>query len=446
MKNLLIIACCLLAHFVQAQSQMELLQSLQEGKDYHSISLKNEKDKILGSIGSDFRNDDAARFEFPKDSKEKVSKVVILNNLKKKIITTNANAPKKDDKEEFNPKYLELGYVPYFVKVGNSELFLLYLDEVFFKFDMRSGKKNSDTKGPNIIAAYSLDKGKLNGVKKDKNAAEAKISEYLSKMYAEIEAAKKKLEEEKQEQKSIQNKDIAKIEVVWLTNESETSLGKKIKFAIRATAKDGKVYETIGLDKNAYGVSHDYTLKTDCGCGISYEAIDVPPTIDNIKNDQITLIVQSKHHPNLKPVVASINMAYSQPLEWYYNGGESSGHNGLNKYPIKVYVTESANKKYNLVEAVSFKGEKIGRAKLKKGVNLLINNEGGKGGSSSSSGAGNGGNGGDVTVYYTPGLAIDFLTIINGGGRAYSSRDRGTGRDGLPGKIEKIAQKVNLNF
>lgn len=262
---------------------------------------------------------------------------------------------------------------------------------------------------------------------------------------AEIAADIEKAKEEEYLKKSIKGKDISKIEIVWLSKDTETSLAKVIKYGIKATDKNGKEYKTSSLGGEL--PLQDFEITTDCEAKFLYDGLEAPLFCNSIKNDQITMTVKSKHHPNLNPASSSIKMAYSEGIQLDHAGKSSwavsvrdGGHGGW----IQVYVSESANKKLNLIEIKDFNGGMVGRLKLAKGVNLILHCNGANGKKAfDGKGSGNGGNGGNVNVFHKPGLGIDFITINNFGGNAGNGCCGNRGNDG---KTNIVAQSVNLNF
>lgn len=432
MKSLLFYFLLFFVQFAQAQNQTELLQSYTDRKVY--------------ALYNDLSTGDKPReLKILRDANQNITSITIQY-----VLGTKEFKPIKID-EKYN-------IIPFFREGGVD--CITYLDGIFYEYYLDERDIENIGLGKSKItrfdAFYTDDRAKFKQIKKNLEEYKQKLNDYLQKMINEVKSLKEKEEAEKkammeaalkarQEEnmrKSIQGKDIVKIEIVWLTKETETALGYDIKYGIRATDKNGQVFETRGLNKDGLWEVDDYNLTTDCECSLKGTGLEVPIFVNSIKNDRITLTVQSKYHPNLKPVSSSIKMSYSKPLEIYYSGGTSSNGSGIDKYPLKIYVSESANKKFNLIQIVTYNGNKE-NIKLQKGVYLTIHNEGTKGeGESKRRPAGRGGHGGDVSIYYSPNVKIDFITIMNKGGRS----GRGGVIDGRDGKIEKFPQAVNLNF
>ncbi|MDX2173587.1 MAG: hypothetical protein SFY56_10720 [Bacteroidota bacterium] len=352
-----------------------------------------------------------------------------------------------------------------FLMSGTNTRNLCFIDGCFYeyKFTFFNGQGGFYKYPPytlNVIdiSIYSTDKNKVKDFLKNPEVHKLKLEQYLNTMGELTQKAEKDKEEAAQKKaddskkafeesyalKSIKGKDIVKIELVWLSKETETSLAKRIEFGMQATDSKGVVYKTANLGGEAHW--EDFTFSADCEGNVLYNGFEAPLFCNSIKNDQITITLKSKHHPNLKDV-KSIKMAYSEGIQLNYSGPNdlaTSYRNGHHGESIKIYVAESANKKFNLIEIKGFNGMSKGKLKLAKNANLIIYSNGHSGKNQSGSWkGGSGGNGGDVTVYHTPGLPIDFISINNSGGNAGTGCCGSRGQDG---KTSFVPQAVSLSF
>lgn len=304
---------------------------------------------------------------------------------------------------------------------------------------------------------------------KDLDAAHAKLSEYLKNTFSGQSGARSNMVAEKNAQvekeklaHSIKDKDIKKLEFVWITPSSEIGLQTKVKYGIVATDGKGNQYKTPSLGgKTPY---EDYELIV-IGAQPGDEFLAVENTCALITGDKITVTAKSKFNPS-QQVSSSIPISYSTPVNIAYRGepgcgtamyarSGSSGGSGKN---LDVYVTEKSGLVLMEIKS-SYDGKTLHQIKVQPGVPVTIDVCGGNGCSGSSSSTstggngGNGGNGGTVNVYKTNDSIGSSLTILNrggnggNGGKGASAYQKGTdGSSGNDGSINEYIKTFNLNF
>ncbi|MDX2173567.1 MAG: hypothetical protein SFY56_10620 [Bacteroidota bacterium] len=247
---------------------------------------------------------------------------------------------------------------------------------------------------------------------------------------------------------SIKGKKIVKLDIDWLTKESETGLESKINYGIVATDDKGNEFKTNTLGGKMPWEDFDIACK---GAEPGDEFLMVPNTIRNVENNLVKLTIKSKHHPNLM-TTENIKLSYATPVKVRYVGydcssGSSSSQaaSGNRGVSLTIYVTESTDKMLNLLEVKDGTGASLQKIKVQKGVNVIVHNYGGNGCSGSSKKSpGNGGDGGNVKIIKSPGVSSDFIQINNSGGKSGSGCCGA--KSGLQGNIEENTQTVNLNF
>jgi len=247
---------------------------------------------------------------------------------------------------------------------------------------------------------------------------------------------------------SIKGKKIVKLDIDWLTKESETGLESKISYGIVATDDKGIEYKTNTLGGKMAWDDFEITCK---GAEPGDEFLMIPNTLRNVENNLVKLTVKSKHHPSLI-ITENLKLSYATPVKVRYVGydcssGSSSSQaaSGNRGVSLTLYVTESADKMLNLVEVKDGSGASLQKIKVQKGVNVIVQNYGGNGCSGNDKKApGNGGNGSDVKIVKSPGVATDFIQINNSGGKSGSGCCGA--KSGVQGNISESSQAVNLNF
>jgi hypothetical protein len=256
---------------------------------------------------------------------------------------------------------------------------------------------------------------------------------------------KAKLEKEKLEN-SIKGKDIKKIEIVWISPESECGMQSKIKYGIKATAADGKVFSTPNLGGKTPFEDYDLTC---IGAQPGDEALQVESDASKIKNNQITLTAKSKYHA--LSTTSSIKLSYNTPVSLAYRGEPGcgtamysvSGRSGGRGKNLVINATANASGDLILVEVVdAMNSTVLARIKVRPGVTVTIDISGG-----------NGGHAGDVIINRDPsamGLSLNIIANGGNGGKGGKGAHIGlNGSDGSSGddgsKTENISS-VQLNF
>jgi hypothetical protein len=262
---------------------------------------------------------------------------------------------------------------------------------------------------------------------------------------------------------SIKGKDIKKIEIVWISPESECGMQSKIKYGIKATAADGKVFSTPNLGGKTPFEDYDLTC---IGAQPGDEALQVESDASKIKNNQITLTAKSKYHA--LSTTSSIKLSYNTPVSLAYRGEPGcgtamysvSGRSGGRGKNLVINATANATGDLILVEVVdAMNSTVLAKIKVRPGVTVTIDISGGSGCSGSSSSTSNGGNGGngghagDVIINRDPsamGLSLNIIANGGNGGKGGKGAHIGlNGSDGSSGddgsKTENISS-VQLNF
>lgn len=311
-------------------------------------------------------------------------------------------------------------------------------------------KASSDAKA--IKYVLSTDKSKLTALT-DMDKAEKEMLNYLEEEKKKQADAKDELitniENEREHEKelnSIRGKNIVRIELVWLTDESKTGLQSKIDYGIKAYDDKGKVYMTNTLGGK---MPWDDFNVTSSGAEPGYEFLQVPANCKGLSNDHVTISVSSKYNSSLK-TSGSIKLHYATPVYVDYSGktcgvsnGSTRSMGGQGGVNLTIYVTESPDKSLYLLEIKDGVGNSLHKLKVKKGVTVGVSSRGGNGCSGSSDRyPGHGGDGGNITIVHSPGTDVSFLSISNNGGKA-----GGAGANsGKNGSRNETTQSVNLNF
>ncbi|HCA83277.1 MAG TPA: hypothetical protein DEP18_05780 [Flavobacteriales bacterium] len=296
------------------------------------------------------------------------------------------------------------------------------------------------------------------------------LQEYLTEAFAnqtnargDMAAEQQAKAEKEKAENSIKGKDIKKIEVVWITPSSEAGMQSKIKYGIKATAADGKIFSTPGLGgKTPFD---DFEITT-VGAQPADEFLMVEVDASKIKNDQISLTAKSKFHSISGS--ASLPLSYSTPIVLSFRGEPGcgtgmyahSGRGGGRGKSIVVNAGLSTNGKLVLVEVKdATSSEVLARLKVQPGVSITIDISGGDGCSGSSSATsrggdgGAGGSGGNAVVNKSSSVSGLSLNIINKGGRGGKGgkgsapiNNGSEGSSGSNGNISENNQTITLNF
>lgn len=358
--------------------------------------------------------------------------------------------------EKFTPDVP--GFPAYFVFNGTR---LTMYDNVMYYYNWKNA-------APEVkyMLAHHADHIK----KKTIEEHEAALAKYLAEAFAnqtnargDMVAEQKAKQEKEKLENSIKGKDIKKIEIVWISPESECGMQSKIKYGIKATAADGKVFSTPNLGGKTPFEDYDLTC---IGALPGDEALQVESDASKIKNNQITFTAKSKYHS--LSATSSIKLSYNTPVSLAYRGEPGcgtamysvSGRSGGRGKNLIINATANANGDLILVEvADAMSGAVLARLKVRPGVTVTIDISGGSGCSGSSSSTSNGGNGGngghagDVIINRDPsamGLSLNIIAHGGNGGKGGKGAHVGlNGSDGSSGddgsKTENISN-VQLNF
>jgi len=246
---------------------------------------------------------------------------------------------------------------------------------------------------------------------------------------------------------STKGKKIVKLKISWLTKENETGLDSKIDYGIVATDDKGIEYKTNNLGGKMPWDDFDISCK---GAEPGDEFLMVPNTSRNVENDLVKLTIKSKHHATLS-TTDNIKLSYVTPVKIKYTGKDcafsssSQAGSGNKGDDLTIYVTETADKKLNILEIKDRIGASLHKIKVQKGVNVIVQNYGGNGcPASGKKSPGNGGNGGDIKIIKSSGVSSEFIQYNNSGGKSGSGCCGA--KSGVLGNFSENTQTVNLNF
>ncbi|MFO0356120.1 MAG: hypothetical protein ACK50A_04135 [Sphingobacteriaceae bacterium] len=338
-----------------------------------------------------------------------------------------------------------------------SENRLCFLKGIFIYYRMNSGN-------PDISYLLSDDVEKLKSA--DANKIKQDLIDYFAQIKVEQTGAKENLKEElsanKEKEKlenSIKGKNIKKIEIVWLTKDSETGMQSKIQFGVKATDVSGKIFSTDNLGGKTSWEDFDINSK---GAVAGDEYLTVETDATKITNDMVSLTVKSKYHPGVS-VNSSIKLSYVTPVKLVYAGKHGcpplisgTGTRGGRAPDAELNVCNSKDNQFVFIE-VKIGGVILHRVKLKKDIGFYLDVTGGGGCSGksqkSSNGekGGDGGDGGNITINKSAGLTGDNLNLYNSGGKGGSGGkgkpfDGPTGSSGRSGETKYFTKAIQLNY
>lgn len=347
------------------------------------------------------------------------------------------------------------GYSSYFYSATTR---ICYLNGVFIYYKMSANRVE-------ISYVLGTSANELQNQKLDKLSVAA--TDYWAAVRNQQADAKNNLKEDLAAQKekeklanSIKGKNIQKLEIVWLSNASETGMQSKIRFGVKATDNTRNVFSTDNLGGKTAWEDFEITCK---GAVPGDEYLTVDTDGSKIPNDQVELSVKSRHHPNLI-AKSSIRLAYKTPVRLSYPGANGcpplvagTGTSGGAAPSATLNVCNSPDGNYVLIE-VKINGQTLHRVKLAPGVPFYLDITGGPGCSGRSTSndyqggkGGNGGNGGSVTINKSGSLRGDNITVYTEGGRG-GNGGKGSGISGPAGSNGRSGTKsvstssINLNF
>ncbi len=267
--------------------------------------------------------------------------------------------------------------------------------------------------------------------------------------------ARDKAEAEKRAKYTTQGKQVTKIRVEATTDKLQQ--GKTYAFTIIATLKDGGEISTA-----AGGYSDEYEITatglpefTNTGLGqmktVSGGTINVPMN-DIVKGDKVVLSVKSKYHPTLT-ATKTFTMDYSAPVTADYNANitpnSGSSRTIAGSLRVELKAVKHGVTGENLLEYKIFnsKGNTLMHFRVNEttAVNVEVCGQPGWNADSKRP-AQDGLDGGDITIVIDPSVKSYVLNTKNTGGKGGkgNSTYAASGRNGNPGRIEKINQKVSF--
>lgn len=345
------------------------------------------------------------------------------------------------------------GYPSYFYNGANR---ICFIDGVFVYYTTQSNE---------ILISYVLspDKDKLSSV--DPSALRQKLSEYFLQVSSQQNTAREEyksdINAEKEKEKlahSLKGKSIKSMEIVWLTNESQTGMQSQISFGVKAIDANGKVFST----DNIGGKTPWDDFEITCTGAVPGDGkLTVDTDASKIPGDKATVRVKSKHHASLV-ASSSINIAFNTPVKLSYAGKHGcppltsgTGTGGGRGSDAMLNVCNSADGMYVLIE-VYINGVSVHKVKLQKGVALYLDISGGPGCSGRSEKGkqggkgGSGGAGGSLIINKDPSTTGDNIIYYTNGGRGGKGGDGvisgDSGRNGDDGSVIVNSKSIKLNF
>lgn len=338
-----------------------------------------------------------------------------------------------------------------------SENRLCFLNGLFIYYKMKSGEPDIS-----YLLADNADILKAADARKVKGA----LIDYFMQISIDQKGAKETLKEDlsalKEKEKlenSLKGKSIKSLEIVWLSNESQTGMQSKIQFGVKAKDAAGKVFATDNLGGKTAWEDFEITSK---GAVPGDEYLTVETDATKISNDMVSLTVKSKFHPGIT-ASSSIKLSYSTPVKLSYTGKHGcppltsgTGTRGGWGPEAELNVCNSKDKAFVLIE-VKIGGTTLHRVKLKKDVPFYLDVSGGGGcsgkGEKSSNGGkgGDGGDGGNIVVNKSADLTGDNLNLYNSGGKGGIGGkgkpfDGPAGTSGKSGSLNYNTKAIQLNY
>lgn len=311
-----------------------------------------------------------------------------------------------------------------------------------------------------------------------------KVNQYIRNSFKNQQGAKGKIAEVKKEndqrlaeENSLKGKTIKSIEIVMVDVPKELGNKSTVKFGVKASDTNGKVYSTTNL--GGHTLWDDFKITTSDGTHVD-DAIEIHEDASKITNDELKFTVASKYTPGVtSQKIIPINYAFSTFLI-NHNGksiheiaqqsmvpGAVTNAGSGRSLELKIQKTTTKNTnmpifKVEIIDVVS--GKTINRYKFSQNTVINLYANGGeasrgtdrkKTGSRGAEKAGdgtNGGNGGNITVSKSSDANI-ALNIFNkgakggrGGEGISISYNGNPGRDGADGKITNKTFSENLNW
>jgi hypothetical protein len=325
----------------------------------------------------------------------------------------------------------------------------------------------------NII--YILSKGDVSGYETEKSTLE----NFVRNSFKNQLAARGKLNEVKaaNAQKdaavnTLKGKTVKSIEIQMVDIPKEMGLRSTIKFGIKATTADGKIYSTPNIGGKTPWA--DFEIKTNDGVFVE-EAIEVHEDASKVNNDELKFIVSSKYTPAvtaqkvipLNYEASKFNIVHKGRSGWEWMrdvGGVMQAINGESAKSLELKIQKATIKNSNLpiykIEVIETKtGKVINRLKVSQNTVINIDVTGGSGDKGAdrkdrrADDGKDGGNGGDVLVSKAADVSnINLNLYTNGGkggkgGNGPSALSNGSpGKDGRDGKITNTTLTGGLSW
>lgn len=258
---------------------------------------------------------------------------------------------------------------------------------------------------------------------------------------------------------SIKGKTIKSLEIVLVDVPTELGCRSLVRFGVKATSTDGRIYSTANIGGKT--LMDDFTVTTNDGLYID-DAIEIHQDASKITNDELKFIVASKYMPSVKAQKSiPLNYAFTT-FDVKQNGATSDeimalsafkdgkiGAPGKNiEVKIQKAITKSGNFPIYKVEVKELlTGKIVNRVKIGQHTILNIYAVGGYGGDGFDSkkpfggtyrkadDGKNGGDGGNVIVSKSADATAVQLNVINkGGAGGKGGVGAGVGLNGVAGK------------
>lgn len=282
----------------------------------------------------------------------------------------------------------------------------------------------------NAKISYILTKGGASGYDSEKETLEKFIREAFKKQ----QGAKGKIAEAKQaninkeaEENSLKGKTVKSIEIEMVDVPKELGVKSTVKFGIKATTADGKVYSTPNIGGKT--TWDDFAVKTSDGVFVD-EAIEIHEDASKITNDELKFTVASKYTPAITAQkVFPLNYEAKQHMlktGAKYDNAIQGGTGVSLTLKFQKAVTKNTNLPIYKIEVIeSLSGNVISRLKLAQTAVINVNVCGGNGAIGSDTrtkdrraGDGKDGyNGGNITIYKAADITSLNLNILNTGGK-----------------------------
>lgn len=276
---------------------------------------------------------------------------------------------------------------------------------------------------------------------------------------------------------SLKGKDIKKIEIVLKDVPQELGMRSIIKFGLKATSSDGKMYSTPNL--GGYTPWSDFDVKTSEGV-YTDDQIQVNDDAKTLTNDALTFKVSSKYHPAISATeTIALNYAFKKidlnfigtnglEINWRQAGVlQEFNYKGQNGASLDIKAQKATSKNKNAaiykIEIINVSnGKVLERFKISENTVVNVNISGiyGRDGNNSfkneakqAQNGSDGGNGGNATIYKSADAQNISLNVISNagkggaGGKGMSSFYNGSaGKDGKSGMITNKTLSGSLNW